>query len=172
MPANTFPIDGKAGVNLTATYVSAGVAPMALGTTVKLNDGGTAILVCSSVSACSTYAAVVIGESYKANMLVTGNARSGGNQLAFAQTSIATGYCGWVQFGGRPKVNLLANCAPFVPLFTTTTAGALDDTTISAASGGMIIGVYAAVSISNATAVTCMSHNGPIVDTINFFGRV
>jgi len=171
MPSSTFPIDGRAGVNLTATYVSAGAAPFALGTTVQLNDGGTAMLVESSASACSTYAAVVIGESYVATMLTTGVARSAGNQIAFAQTSIATGYCGWVQFGGRPKVNLAASCAPFVPLFTTATAGVLDDATISAASGGIVVGVMAAVTISNATAVTCMSHNGPFVD-FNMFGRV
>jgi len=164
MPANTFPISGAAGVNLTATYVSAGAAPMALGTTVKLNDGGTAILVESSASACSTFAAVTFNKSYVATMLTTGAARSSGNQIAFAQTSIATGYCGWVQFGGRPKVNLAANCAPFVPLYTTGTAGVLDDATVSG-SGGMVMGVYAAVSISNATAVTCMSHNGPFVNS-------
>lgn len=171
MPANTFAVQ-RAGVNLTATYASAGVAPFSLGTTVDLNDGGRAMLVESSASACSTFAAVVINESYVATMLTTGNARSSGNQVAFAQTSIATGYCGWVQFGGRPKVNLAANCAPFVPLFTTATAGVLDDATISAASGGMLIGIYAAVSISNATAVTCMSHNGPFVDTLNYLARV
>jgi hypothetical protein len=151
-------------VNLTATYSSVGAAPFTLGTTVRLNDGGTAMFVESSASACSTYAAVVIGESYVATMLTTGVARSAGNQVAFAQTSIATGYCGWVQFGGRPKVNLAANCAPFVPLYTTATAGVLDDATVSG-SGGMVMGVFAAVSISNATAVTCMSHNGPFVNS-------
>lgn len=163
MPASTFATN-RAGVNLTATYVSAGAAPFALGTTVDLNDGGRAMLVESSASACSTFAAVVIGESYVATMLTTGVARSGGNQVAFAQTSIATGYCGWVQFGGRPKVNLAANCAPFVQLYTTGTAGVLDDATVSG-SGGMVMGVFAAVSISNATAVTCMSHNGPFVNS-------
>lgn len=165
MPSSTFVTDGKAGVNLTATYVSAGAAPFALGTTVSLNDGGRAILVESSASACSTFAAVVINESYVATMLTTGNARSSGNQVAVAQTSIATGYCGWVQFGGRPKVNLAANCAPFVNLYTTATAGVLDDLTVSG-SGGMVMGVFAAVSISNATAVTCMSHNGPYVISV------
>lgn len=159
MPSSIFPVDGRAGVNLTATYVSAGAAPFALGTTVRLNDGGTAMLVESSASACSTFAAVVIGESYVATMLTTGVARSGGNQIAFAQTSIATGYCGWVQFGGRPKANLAANCAPFVQLYTTATAGVLDDATVSG-SGGMVMGVCAAVSISNATAVTMIANTG------------
>jgi hypothetical protein len=159
MPSSIFPIDGRAGVNLAATYVSAGAAPFALGTSVRLNDGGTAMLIESSASACSTFAAVVINESYVATMLTTGVARSAGNMIGFAQTSIATGYCGWVQFGGRPKANLAANCAPFVPLFTTATAGVLDDATVSG-SGGMVMGVFAAVSISNATAVTCIANTG------------
>lgn len=170
MPSTTFAID-MAGVKLDATYASVGVAPFTLGVTTRLSDGGTAMFVCSSVSAVSTFAAVVIAENYKANMVTTGNVRSSGNQVAFAQTSIATGYCGWVQWGGRPKVNLAANCAPFVPLFTTATAGVLDDATISAASGGIVVGVFAGTSISNATAVTCVTGNAPYVD-FNMFGRV
>jgi len=160
-----FPIDGTAGVNLTATYSSAGAAPFALGMTVRLNDGGTAMLVESSASACSTFAAVVINESYVATMLTTGVARSGGNQVGVAQTSIATGYCGWVQLGGRPKVNLAANCAPFVNLYTTATAGVRDDATVSG-SGGMVMGVFAGTSISNATAVTCIVNQGPYVISV------
>lgn len=160
-----FPIDGKAGVNLTATYVSAGAAPMALGTTVRLSDGGTAMLVESSASACSMFSAVVISESYIATQLTTGNARSSGNQIGFAQTSIGTGYCGWVQLGGRPKVNLAANCAPFVNLYTTATAGVLDDATVSG-SGGMVMGVFAGTSISNATAVTAIANQGPYVISV------
>lgn len=148
-----------AGVNLTATYASAGVAPFALGTTIELNDGGKAVLVESSASACSTYAAVVISETNIATMLTTGVLRSSGNKIAFAQTSIATGAVGWVQYGGKPVVNLLANCAPFVNLYTTATAGALDDTTVSG-SGGLVIGVFAGTSISNATAVTCVGGFG------------
>lgn len=160
-----YPIDGKAGVNLTATYASAGVAPFALGATCRLSDGGTAMLVCSSVSAVSTFAAIVISETYKAMMATTGIARSSGNQVAFAQTSIATGYCGWVQLSGRPKVNLAANCAPFVNLYTTATAGVLDDATVSG-SGGLVMGVFAGTSISNATAVTAISNHGPFIMSV------
>ncbi len=160
-----FPIDGRAGVNLTATYVSAGAAPFSLGMTTRLNDGGYAMLVCSSVSAISTFAACVIDETFDSRMLTTGNARSSGNQVAFAQTSIATGYCGWVQIAGRPKVNLAANCAPFVQLYTTATAGVLDDATVSG-SGGMVMGVFAGTSISNATAVTCVANYGPFVQPV------
>jgi hypothetical protein len=118
-----------------------------------------AILVESSASACSTYNAVVISETFKATNLTTGIARSAGNQIGFAQTSIGTSYVGWVQLGGRPVVNLAANCAPFVQLYTTATAGVLDDATVSG-SGGMVMGVFAGTSISNATAVTCIAGTG------------
>ncbi len=154
-----FVTDGKAGVNLTSTYASAGAAPFALGTTVKLSDGGEAQLVKSSASACSTFAAVVVNAAFVATPVTTGNVRSGGNQVGFAQTSIATGYVGWVQYGGRPAVNLATNCAPFVPLYTTSTGGVLDDATVSG-SGGMVMGVFAGASISNATAVTCIAGTG------------
>lgn len=164
MPANTFSTE-LAGVNLAATYASVGVAPFSLGVTTMLNDGGRAVFVCSSISAVSTFAAVVIAENYKVNMLTNANGPSGGRLVAFAQTSIATGYCGWVQYGGRPKVNLSTNCAPFVQLYTGTVAGNLDDATVSG-SGGMIVGVFAAVSISNATAATCISGVAPHVQVM------
>lgn len=152
-----YPI-GLGGVNLTATYSSAGEAPFALGTVVELSSGGEAILVESSTSACSTYSAVVISPSYIATQLTTGNARSGGNRIGFAQVSIGTGRVGWVQTKGKVVVNLQTNCAAFVPLYTHATAGTLDQVTVSG-SGGCVMGIYAETSISNATAATCVLHN-------------
>jgi hypothetical protein len=140
-----------------------------LGTTVQLSDGGQAVYVKSSVSAVSTFAAVVIDESYDCRMLTTGGVKSGGNQVGFAQTSIATGFFGWVQLGGRPKVNLAANCAPFVGLYTTATAGVIDDATVSG-SGGLLVGIFAGTSISNATAVTCIVHGGVAVPWVPIVG--
>lgn len=156
-------ICNPAGVNLTTTYASAGDAPFALGTCGDLNDGGKVILVESSASACSTYSAVVISETFKATQLTTGNARSSGNRIAFAQTSIGTGRVGWVHLSGQNLVvNLAANCAPYVPLYTTATGGTLDDATVSG-SGGMVMGVFAVTSISNATATTCVINTLPFV---------
>src|SRR5690242_20130835 len=104
-----FAIDGRVGVKLDATYVSAGVAPFSLGVMVRLNDGGYAQFVCSSTSAISTYAACRILSDFTADMTTSTNL-SASRVMAFAQTSIATGYCGWVQIGGRPKCNLATNC--------------------------------------------------------------
>jgi len=51
-------------------------------------------------------------------------------------------------------VNLAANAAPNVPLYTTATSGVLDDAVVS---GGIVFGLVATTSISNATAVTCIA---------------
>ncbi|MEK9894959.1 MAG: hypothetical protein VW518_00850 [Burkholderiaceae bacterium] len=152
----------EAGVNLTATYASAGAAPFTLGTTVELSEGGEAILVESSASALSTYSAVVISDTFIATMLTTGVARSGGNRVGFAQTSIGTGRVGWVFTKGKVVVNLQTNAAAFVPLYTHATAGNLDSVTVSG-SGGCVMGLYATTSVSNATAATCVAVSRPYV---------
>ena len=135
------------------------VQKVPVGRVVELSDGGQAIYVKSSLSAISTFAAVVIQEDYTVQMLTTTNAGTVGKQVGFAQTSIATGNYGWVQISGRPKCNLAANTNDFVPLYTTATIGVLDSTTVSGA-GGMVLGVIAATTISNATAVTCIVARG------------
>jgi hypothetical protein len=152
----TINITGVVGTSLTQTDDTARIP---VGRVVSLSDGGVAVYVKSSLSAVSTFAAVVVQEDYTVQMLTTTNAGTVGKQIGFAQTSIATGYYGWVQLSGRPKVNLLVNCAPFVPLYTTATIGQLDDATVSGA-GGMVVGIISATTISTATAVTCIVSRG------------
>jgi hypothetical protein len=137
------------GVNLTANDSTA-VFPT--GTLVNLNDGGQAMYVKASTSALSTYAAVSISQNGIAMMLTTTN---GGQtpRVGFAQTSIATSNYGWVQLGGQIQVQLAAQCASSAPLFTTSTAGVLDDATVTA---GYVMGLVSQQSISNATAATCL----------------
>lgn len=142
-------VSGVIGVSLTTTDSTA-VFPT--GTTVQLNDGSQAIYVLSSTSAVSTFAAVAINADGTVDMLTTTNAATT-PRIGFAQTSIATGYYGWVQLGGVVKVNLAANCDDGVPLFTTGTPGVLDDATVTA---GYVMGLINTVTISNATAVTCV----------------
>ncbi len=139
------------GVNLTRVDST---ALFPVGTMVNLNDGGQAIYVKASASALSTYAACVIGINGVATMLTTTNAATNPGRIGFAQVSVATSAYGWVQMGGQPIVNLAANCAPNVALFTTSTAGVLDDATVTA---GFIAGTYAQTTISNATAVTLVA---------------
>lgn len=137
------------GVNLTQVDTS----PLfAVGTIVNLSDGGQAMYVKASTSALSTYGAVSIGQNGIAMLLTTTN---GGQtpRVGFAQTSIATSNYGWVQLGGQVLVNIAAQAASSVPLFTTSTAGVLDDATVTA---GYVMGLVSQQSVSNATAVTAL----------------
>lgn len=144
-----FSISPLAGVNLLENSSTPTVAP---GTLVNLNDGGQAMYV-KATSEISTYACVLIGASSQAQMSTTALAVAT-KRVGFAQASIASAFYGWVQLGGTPMVNLAANCAPNVPLFTTATSGVLDDATVSAA---MVAGVVAQTTISTATAVTIIA---------------
>lgn len=137
------------GVNLTRVDDA---AQFQVGTVVNLNDGGQAMYVHASTSALSTYGAVSIGLDGVAALLTTTNVATS-PRIGFAQTSIGTSKYGWVQLGGQVLVNLAAQCADNVPLFTTGTAGVLDDAVVS---GGYVFGVIATTSISNATASTCL----------------
>jgi hypothetical protein len=58
------------------------------------------------------------------------------------------------------QVNLLVGCNPKVPLYTTSTAGALDDTTVSA---GFIQGIVANTSATSASAPFCMVNNAGLM---------
>jgi hypothetical protein len=149
MPVST---SNVIGVALGDTQTSAQFKP---GTLVTLDDGGTAIYV-QAASDIGTYAAVGVLVNNTAVPLTTTNAATT-KRFAVAQTSIASGQYGWVQAGGVMVVNLAASCAANVPLFTTATAGVLDDATVSGNGVGLVVGIVANTSISNATAATCLA---------------
>jgi len=130
-------------------------ARIGTGTRVDLDDGGEAVF-CQAVSEVAQYAAVAISSTNTVTNLTTANTTQGSgttNRVGFAQTSIASGNYGWFQVSGRPVVNVLANCQDNVMLYTTSTAGALDDVTVSAA---MVVGIHALTSVTTASAVTCI----------------
>jgi hypothetical protein len=135
-------------------------ARVAVGTPVALNDGGEAVYV-QALSEISQYAAVAIYANNTAQMLTT-TLSATSKKVGFAQISIPSGKFAWVQTSGVPKVNLAASAAPNVALYTTATAGVLDDATIS---GALVAGLTATVSISNATAVTCIAATGTMIVT-------
>lgn len=145
--------------SLTTTDTSPAVA---VGTRVRTSDGGEAIYV-QALSEISTYACAVISDAFQGVMSTTAlvTEATGTNlQLGWAQTSIASAYYGWLQVSGRPIGNLAANCADRVALYTTSTSGVLDDAVVSI---GYLPGVWAATTISNATAVTLLVPNGAFV---------
>lgn len=131
-----------------------------VGTVVNLNDGGGAVYV-SATSTISQFNAVVIDAAGGAVPVTTTNSANS-KRVGFAQVSIASGYFGWVQTSGVVKVTLAAACDDNVPLYTTSTAGVLDDAVVS---GGLVLGVTSTVTISNATAVTCIAAMGAMIGT-------
>jgi hypothetical protein len=78
--------------------------------------------------------------------------------------SIASAEYGWVQLGGKPRVLVAANCQPSVPLFTTATAGVLDDATVTA---GLIAGLVATTSTVTASNVTCIAGYPHVLTGLN-----
>ena len=150
-----------------STVVNTGNAvTVPLGTVVSLDDGGEAMYV-RAASAVGQYNAVVISSGHIASNLTTTNVAKGdggiSKQVAWAQTSIAVSASGWVHLSGRPIGELAANCANQIALFTTATAGVLDDATVSAA---MVAGVclkIGATSVSNATARTLIVPKGAMI---------
>jgi hypothetical protein len=152
---------GAANVNSTDANTLNGVSvppAFALGTTVPLNDGGHAIYV-KALSELSAFACCAVYADGTAQMITTTLAATS-KRVAWAQVSVPSGHCAWLQVGGNFRGNLAANCDDNVPLYTTATAGVLDDATVS---GGLVGGVISTVTISNATAVTLLGAYAPFV---------
>lgn len=130
-------------------------APIAVGTRGITSDGGEAVFI-QAQSEISQYAAVVIQSNYKGLMATTAlvtEATGVGRRVGWAQASIGSGNYGWVQTMGKPIGRCATNCADMVALYTTSTAGEIDDAVVSIA---LLEGVLAKTTISNATAVTLL----------------
>lgn len=128
------------------------------GLVVSLDDGGEAIYV-QAASEISQYAYSVVFEDGTANMATTTNdllARRAG----WAQASIPSGHYGWLQISGTPIGNLAAQCDDNLPLYTTATAGVLDDAIVT---GHLVLGAVSKRTISNATAVSLLVARGQMV---------
>jgi hypothetical protein len=147
------------GVSLGYTDTS---PAFGLGTVVNLDDGGQAIYV-QAASTVATYAAVAVQVNNTVVPLTTTNS-AGSKAVGFAQVSIASAYYGWVQLGGKPRVLVAANCQPSVPLFTTATAGVLDDATVTA---GLVAGLVATTSTVTASNVTCIAGYPHVLTGLN-----
>lgn len=149
MPIITSPIVTPALTQVDTT------ARVPLGTIVLTDNGGMAEY-CYAISELSQYAAVVIYEQFTAQMITTTLAQDAGSgkKVGFAQTSVPSAYYGWVHRQGVVLVNLADDCADNLPLFTTATAGVLDDATVS---NCLVLGVILPVTASLATALTCIA---------------
>lgn len=138
--------------DLTSTDTSARVP---VGTVVTASDGSIAMYV-QATSTIAQYDACIIintssatGASIGCVPVTTTNALTS-QRLAFAQTAIASSSYGWVYLSGNNlRVKALIACQPAVPLYTTATAGSLDDAIVTA---GYCLGVVLMSSATSASA--------------------
>jgi hypothetical protein len=144
-----FITSGLVGANLTnkttGTTTDGAGAEFALGTVAKGTDR-TEWTYVQAGAAISIYDWVAIDENFQA-VKGTKALADAGHGVGFAQQAFADNDMGWVcTSGANITVNTLASCAADVQLYTSGTAGALDDT---AASQTLIRGV---VQVAAATA--------------------
>jgi hypothetical protein len=128
------------GVSLTETPTTNSGGPfdgLPLGTTVKATDGTEYVRVQAS-GAIAQYDAVGIDENFAAAPLTTAMAGDGWF-IGFAQVAFASADYGWVATrGSNINCKVAAACAADVALFTTATAGTLDDATTTTKIDGIV----------------------------------
>ena len=145
---------GRAGIDLTATPTT---LDFTLGQVETGTDGSRWIYVQAS-GAITAYDAVAIDENYQAAAL-TKTLADAGHRIGFAQVAFTDNDYGWVALeGSNISVRVAVSCAADVSLYTTATAGVLDDTSASQTkiSGAVIVtaGTSAAVSAREVIATS------------------
>lgn len=149
-----FSIDGKIGSNVDTVYegttTDGAGAPMRLGTRTRGPDGQEYVLVQAGEAISTTTSqpfALAIDENYQAVKLTKALA-SAGHMIGFApQAIIADNAFFWARTrGSNFNIKVGASCAADVNLWTTATAGVLDDT--SGGSHVAVLGVKIVVAAS------------------------
>lgn len=141
---------GMIGVDLTkktaGTTTDGAGAEFALGTRVTATDGSHWVYV-QAGAAITQYSWVAIDENFQA-VMGTKALADAGHQVGFAQVAFSDNDMGWVAVHapGNITVRALASCAADVQLYTSGTAGALDDTS---ASQTLIRGVVLVAAATN-----------------------
>ena len=127
--------DGMIGVDFTklttGTTTDGAGSPMPLGTRVSGTDGSEWVLV-QAGAAITLNSWVAIDENFQA-VMGTKALADVGHQVGFAQVAFADNDFGWVAVHapGNVSLRVLASCAADVQLYTSGTAGAMDDTSAS-----------------------------------------
>lgn len=138
---------GVIGSNVDTTSTD---QKFALGTEALGNDGTKWIYV-QADGAITKYDYVCITEAFQA-VAGTKALLDVGHKVAFAQVAFADNEYGWVAIAGTNsnfKVRVAASCAADVPLYSSATAGVLDD---SSTSQTKVDGVVAVTAVTTAGA--------------------
>lgn len=133
------------GIDLTKTPT---VAEHPLGLRVAATDNQEYVYVQAN-GAITQYDAVGIDENYQAAALTDAMAADGWF-IGFAQVAFADNDYGFVATkGSNVRVRVAANCAADVPLYTTATAGVLDDASTGVTNIDGIVAVAAVTAATN-----------------------
>ncbi len=127
----------------------------AVGTRAEGNNGSEWMFVGPATAAIAQYNVVWINGTFVPANLTPTLVKTAGF-VGFAQVAFATSDYGWVMLSGKPTINCPVNTNGGVPLYTSDTAGFLDDATVSA-SQMQIFGVVLTVSNGSTTAGTAIA---------------
>lgn len=145
-----YAIDGTVGVDLSkqvAGNTSDDNNEWPLGHTVKAGDGQEWVYVQAN-GAITQYDCVALDENYQA-AAITSTLAKAGYGIGFAQAAFDDDDFGWVATrGSNITVRVAGSCAADVQLYTSGTAGVLDDTS----TGTLIRGVVAITTNSTTAA--------------------
>jgi len=143
-----YPTTPIAGISLTDTSAGTGTSSnegneFPLGMKVSTTDGGEAMFVHAS-GAITQYDCVGIDEDFEAAAMLKAIADDG-HFVGFAQVAFADNDFGWVHTkGSNITCRLAASCAADSALYTTATAGVLDDSSSGTTKIDGVAGVSAA----------------------------
>lgn len=113
--------------------------------------------------AITQYQAVGISEAYAGSKLTKAIADDSWKIGVAAATMAANAY-GWVQVRGVTSVSVLASCAADAILYTTATAGSLDDTSTSQTKVAGIVVTAANTDTTAAADIACFMAIEPFAD--------
>ena len=166
MTSSQFATDGTIGVDLDELIAGTGTSSdegnqHSLGQTAQCSDGCVYMYVHAS-AAIALYKAVAVDENFEAAPLTTALAQAG-HMVGWAQIAFSDNDFGWVVVkGANFKGQIGAACAPDTQLYTSGTAGVLDDdsSTVYEPIIGPVILATATGTITDGDEILCHTFAG------------
>lgn len=173
----TYAVSPVLGVDITATAsLQSGSATVyvpewSAGSATLTSDGGEHIYIKAAAAITAGDVVQITMSTGSATGITTllcdANTTTAGQLIAVANTTLASGQYGWACRRGVPSagISVLASCVKGSPLYTTTTAGALDDTSSSA---HLIAGIELTATATGAAVTAGLCSNPVLVSgTVN-----
>ena len=160
----TYATDGKIGVNLaqttTGTTTDGADAQRKLGERTAASDSSEWVYV-QAGGAITQYDAVAIDENFQAVALTSALALAGHN-IGFAQVAFADNAFGWVatHAAGNITCRYAGSCAKDVQLYTSATAGVLDDTSAGVLIRGVVCITTNATTVAGSSEIIAQHPSG------------